>query len=375
MKPFNFVCLLCGLIAPLSAQITITNSVFPAIGDTLHYAFGNQPDAIIQIYTPPGFDQHWDLGNLQPTQYWDQVMRDPVVGMQNAYFPDASVLFNPPNSDDEVYWQVTGDAVNDLGYYGKDPLGMGLDLPFINRPALEEAWAPVNFFDIHQTSGNILTGFPASMAPAYLLNLVPTADSFRIRITQNVLSTIDASGTLTIPGGTFDVLRKKQTTFLSKAVDVKVAPLGWIDISTIGGSLILPLGVDTVVTFHFLNDVSKETIAACTINSAQNEVTGVRYKVVGTPTATTTPGHAVEMEVYPNPVHHTLYGHFQADAGADYALRLFNDRGQLMQEQTIEAPSGQNDFSLPVAGLPRGMYRLVLVRDGTTMDCRSVVAD
>jgi hypothetical protein len=155
--------------------------------------------------------------------------------------------------------------VNDLGYFGLDELGLGLTLLFKKTPGLEVSWAPANFFDIHQSSSNVLTAFDAPLAPPILLNLVPTADSFRIRITYQRLGVIDAWGTLAIPGGTFDVLRKKQTEYKSTAVDVKVAPLGWIDISTIGGQQILPLGTDTITTFHFLNNVSKEAIAICTL--------------------------------------------------------------------------------------------------------------
>ena len=62
MKQRVLCCLLLwGFIQPVTAQITVTNSVFPVVGDTLHYAFGNQPGAINQIFTPPGGDQVWDL--------------------------------------------------------------------------------------------------------------------------------------------------------------------------------------------------------------------------------------------------------------------------------------------------------------------------
>ncbi|MBK8191877.1 MAG: hypothetical protein IPK76_01160 [Lewinellaceae bacterium] len=278
-----------GFTHPITAQITITNSVFPAVGDTLHYAFGNQPGAINQIFTPPGFGQQWDLSGLQPTQLWDQIMKNPQVGVAKASFPGASILYNPPNSGNEVYLQVTGNQVFNMGYFGLDELGLGLNLLFDNVPNLEETWAPINFFDLRQSSSNVLTAFDAPIAPPVLLNLVPTADSFRIRVTYQRISSIDASGTLAIPGGTFDVLRKKQTEYKSTAVDVKVAPLGWIDISTIGGQQVLPLGTDTITTFHFLNDVSKEAIAICTLNTAQNAVTGVQYKFISNcPTITFT---------------------------------------------------------------------------------------
>ena len=252
-----------GIAHPITAQITIENPVFPVVGDTLRFAFGNQPEAIQQIFTPPGGDQQWDLSNLQPTQMWDQIMNDPQTGPASPFFPGATILYNPLNSNDQVYLQVTGNQVNDMGYYGLDELGLGLNLLFRKSPTLEQSWAPVNFFDIHQSASNVLTAFDAPIAPPLLMALVPTADSFRIRVTYQRIGVIDAWGTLAIPGGTFEVLRKKQTEYKSSAVDVKVAPLGWIDISTIGGQQILPLGTDTMTTFYFLNNVSKEPIAIC----------------------------------------------------------------------------------------------------------------
>lgn len=364
-KPVLFCLLLCGFIYPVTAQITITNAVFPAVGDTLHYAFGNQPGAINQIYTPPGGGQQWDLSGLQPTQFWDQVMKNPQTGPSSGNFPGATVLTSQVNSNAEVYWQVTGNQVTDMGYFGLDELGLGLNLLFKKIPALENAWAPVNFFDLHQSASNVLTAFDAPIAPPILLNLVPTADSFRIRVTYQRISAVDAYGTLSIPNGSFDVLRKKQTEYKSMAVDVKVAPLGWIDISTIGGQQLLPLGTDTITTFHFLNDVSKEPIAICTLNTSQNQVTGVQYKAVPPPVGTNTPvQNELSVLTWPNPVQHTLNVRFTTEKGAMFQLQLINAQGQIMLEQKIDASAGVNDISVPAGHLASGVYQAVLLRNG-----------
>ncbi|MEZ5044049.1 MAG: T9SS type A sorting domain-containing protein [Saprospiraceae bacterium] len=321
-----------GFILPVRAQITSDNAVFPVVGDTLHFAFGNQPGAINQIFTPPGGDQQWDLSNLQPTQFWDQIMKDPQTGTAAASFPGASILFNPLNSNDEFYLQVTGNQVNDMGYYGHDELNLGLSLLFKKSPVLEQSWAPVNFFDIRQSSANVLTAFDAPIAPAFLLALVPTADSFRTRITYQRVSAIDAWGTLAIPGGTFEVLRKKQTEYKSTAVDVKVAPLGWIDISTIGGQQLLPLGTDTITTFHFLNNVSKEAIAICTLNTAQNAVTGVQYKVVSPPVGTDDLWLKKEhFSLYPNPAQHSVTLRWELLEDADVRIVVTDATGRQLQ--------------------------------------------
>ena len=374
MKQLVLYCLLLlSFTHSAMAQITITNSVFPAVGDTLRYAFGNQPGAINQIFTPPGGGQQWDLSNLQPTQFWNQIMKNPQTGTASGSFPGASILYNPLNSSNQVYLQVTGNQVLNMGYFGLDELGLGLTLLFKKVPALEESWAPVNFFDIHQSASNVLTAFDAPIAPPILINLVPTADSFRIRVTYQRLGVVDAWGSLAIPGGTFDVLRKKQTEYKSTAVDVKVAPLGWIDISTIGGQQLLPLGTDTITTFHFLNNLSKEAIAICTLNTAQNQVTGVQYKALPPPTATFTPTFNESLFAYPNPVQNTLYVHFTNDAGAIFQLQLINAQGRLILERTVEASTAENDISIPVAHLAPGIHELMLLRDGVPVGRARVV--
>lgn len=374
MKKLILFCLFAwGFIHPATAQITVTNSVFPMVGDTLRYAFGNQPGAINQIFTPPGGDQQWDLSNLQPAQFWNQIMKNPQTGTASGAFPAANILYHPANSGSEVYLQITGTQVLDMGYFGLDELGLGLNLLFDKIPNLEESWAPVNFFDLHQSTANVLTAFDAPIAPPILLNLVPTADSFRIRVTYQRISAIDAYGMLSIPGGTFDVLRKKRTEYKSTAVDVKVAPLGWIDISTIGGQQLLPLGTDTITTFHFLNDVSKEVIAVCTLNTAQNLVTGVQYKVVSAPSATFAPTSEGSLFAWPNPVQNMLNVHFTNDAGATFQVRLINAQGRPILEQTLEATAGENDRAIPVDKLEPGVYEVILLRNGVIVGRSRVV--
>ena len=374
MKQLPLFCLLALAFShPVKAQITITNSVFPVVGDTLHYAFGNQAGAINQIFTPPGGGQTWNLSGLQPTQTWNQIIQNPAAGSAQASFPGASVLYNPPNSASQVYLQVTGTQVLNMGYFGLDELGLGLNLLFDKIPNLEDAWAPVNFFDLRQSASNVLTAFDAPIAPPILLNLVPSADSFRIRVTYQRVSAVDAFGTMTIPAGTFEVLRKKQTEYKSMAVDVKVAPLGWIDISTIGGQQLLPLGTDTITTFHFLNDVSKEAIAICTLNTAQNAVTGVQYKALNTSTATFSPTFKEAMFAYPNPVNHTLNVHFTADPGTTYQLRLIDAAGKPVLEQTLEASAAEHDVSISVADLAAGIYAMMLQRNGVSVGRARVV--
>jgi hypothetical protein len=178
----------------------------------------------------------------------------------------------------ETYYDVTESTVSLVGRYGLDDLGLGLRLNFKYNPPLVERIAPLQFdFMVYQSASNILTAFDASIAPPVLLNLSPTADSFRIRITYQQIDAVDATGNIVIPNHNYDVLRQKRTTYKSTAVDVKVASLGWIDISTIGGQQLLPLGTDTINTHHYLNSNLKEPVVLVTLNTAQNAALRIEF--------------------------------------------------------------------------------------------------
>lgn len=268
-----------GFSAGIHAQITVTNATFPAVNDTVFYAVDANSNPIIQIFTPPGGNQNWNLSGLQPNQPGSTVYRNPNTGAQSANFPGAELLV--VEAGREMYYNVTGNRVELLGYYGSDPIGLGINLLIPYNPPLVERRAPVNFFDINQVSSGVLVPFSQAQVPANLLQLFPAqADSFRIRIAVNRLDVVDAWGTLSIPGGCYPVLREKRTQYEEKRLDAKVPPLGWLDVTDVAIQFwgLQQLGVDTIVQHHFFSTVDKQEIAVVRLNNAQNAVEMVRFK-------------------------------------------------------------------------------------------------
>lgn len=265
-----------GLLIPMTAQITIPNTVFPVPGDQLSFAIDDQPQGIVM--GPPGFGLQWDFSHLQPSSTWTQVFLDPQTGADIGYFPTAALLYKSPDGQVDIYQSVSASQVATLGISGPDPLLLGLDLVARFNPPVVQQRAPVNFFDINQTSSGILAPFHPSLLPGS--NLLPfNADSMRIRAAMSRFDAVDAVGTMAIPGGAFDVLRQKSTEYIEKRLDAKIAPLGWLDVTDVAVQYLgLDLGVDTIVTFQFLNDQSKEPIAICTTDNTQLRVVRVRYK-------------------------------------------------------------------------------------------------
>ena len=344
------------------AQITVTNSVFPVIGDTLHYAFGNQLDAINAVYTPPGGNQVWDLSALQADSTWGAIYQDPLTGVGQASFPGAALMIAPADAlpGQEDYLNVTATEVSQPGSYGVDPLQLGSSWTVQWTPeGLPISWAPLNFFDIRQVSTGTLHNYhPSEMPPGWTTQF-PTNDSIRMRATISVLGAVDAWGTLTIPGGSYEVLREKRTMYTETRVDAKIAPLGWIDVTDIcvnqyGMGAVL--GVDTTVTFHFVNDQSKETIALCEINSAQNEVLRVRYKVADFSTAVEGAAAAdATVRVFPNPATDRIQVQAPGFPSGAYELLVMDAMGRQVVRSRGAAHGLQLD--LDINGLEAGMYQ------------------
>lgn len=356
---YLFLIFFIGLAPLVRAQITITNAVFPVEGDTLHYAFDNQPGGINAL-TPPGGNQEWDFSSLQASLTWDQVFVSPQTGVAQAAYPGATLLYTPLNSDVEAYLNVTNDKVSLLGFYGDDPIGLGLNLVTMYNPPIVQARQPVNFFDINQISSGLLLPFSSNLLPAEILNQLPvTPDSLRIRLAINRLDVVDGWGDLSIPGGVFEVLREKRTEYRETRLDAKVPPLGWLDITDVAiQSLgISTLGVDTTVTLHFLNNQSKEPIAICTLDNALSQVVSVQFKNLNFSTGVTDPGRtAVQLSVFPNPAEETLTLRATDIAPGAFTLIIYDALGREAAQKKGILSGNHLAETIQVDHLEAGVY-------------------
>ena len=362
---------LLAFAIPAHAQITVTNSVFPVIGDTLFYAFGNQPNAAAAIYTPPGGSQAWDLSALQADSLWQQIFRDPATGVGAADHPGADLMYTPAGAlaGQEDYLNVTATEVAYMGSHGVDPIQIGSSWTTHWLPAQPTNWAPLNFFDIRQATSSMMTYFlPSEMPPGTVDQLGGQVDSMRFRSTFNVLEVVDAWGSLTIPGGTYPVLREKRTRYTGRRLDVHTQ-LGWLDATDMAISdwgMVDVFGVDTVPSFHFINDLSKETIAICTMNGALNTVTGVQYKVAdfstGTGSASAT---APQVRVFPNPSTDRIRIQAPDVQPGMYDVIVLDALGRQVMRRRGEAGSNNLQLDLDITGLETGIYRgAILLDDG-----------
>jgi hypothetical protein len=261
------------------AQITITSATFPVAGTTLRMVVAANPAIGIAAYTPPGGAQVWDLSGLQPGLLKNAFFQLASLGTVGSQVPGAD-LFTIPSPGTEEYYNVTANKVELMVYYGISPYLVNSPRLFRYNPPLLMRRAPMNFFDINQYSSGILEGFASSEMDPLLIQTMPfTADSFRHRVAFTRLDVVDGWGTISIPGGTYEVLREKRTLYRESRLDAKIPPLGWLDVTDNAVQKgFQGFGVDTVLSYHFFNDKEKEAIAVVTLNNDQDAVTEVMYK-------------------------------------------------------------------------------------------------
>lgn len=345
----------------LYAQITITNATFPVAGDTFHLVVDNNPGTIGSI-TPPGM-QDWDFTGLKSDATQTLIYRLAWEGSAGSQLPEAT-LVSIPKAFTERYDKVTATTIEQVAWAGPDGYGLGLDAVFRYNPPLVDRRAPLQFFDIHASSSGVLEAFhPDDFPPSFIASLPFQADSFRIRIAVSFLDAVDAFGQMSIPGGTFEVLRVKRVVYTETRVDAKISPLGWLDVTD---QVILytgntKLGVDTTATYTFLSHLSKEPIAHVTLDKNQAFATQIVYKNTD-PLSASIPSSKAQppsVRISPNPADLEARIQFLHLPPGNYQLVGYNAAGITAFRIPLTHTGGQQDYFLP-SPLPAGLYMVVL---------------
>ena len=271
----------------MQAQISITDAYFPEVGDTLKTAFDGMPSGIVINPAGGSINQTWNFNSVQGMSR-EMIYRDAAEGEASAEFPSAQ-LFVPLEPVGETYYRKTATTFEVIGYQGLDPANLGISLLVHLNPTLIERRAPLNFLDFGNSNAAILLPFATEDIPGGILDSLPiTPDSIRLRVAIDRSSIVDGWGKLSIPGGTYDVLREKLIEERETLMDVKVGvgPFSqWVDVTDLISGFDF-LGKDTITTYTFYNDAEKEAIAIVTVDNLDNDIVdAVEYKDNGIQTS------------------------------------------------------------------------------------------
>lgn len=358
-------------------QITITNEVFPKVGDTLQSAIDVRPDGV--MITAPGPDQSWMFDRLNGLVRLFVEVKNASEGGAAASFPSADQVIDA-GTGTERYYRVTHDRIEELGYRGIDPVFNSVELlAFYQRPYIIQR-APINYEDQNQMQAILLIPYAYDELPDSIINQFPlpiSPDSVRLKIVIDREDEVDAWGTLEIPTGTFDVLREKRTEIRTSTVEAKVIGLGgWFDI-TQTLITILPnpdvLEKDTLVTFNYFSNRSKEPIAIVSLDDLGNPVR-VDFKASGrtTPVIIQPTGN-IDIHVSPNPTLGRCVFEFENLPPGEYSLQVINILGVKIWERKFDA-YGSISLAEDLSGLRKGTYLYSLKTDrGATLKTKRLI--
>lgn len=340
-----FAIALLGLTFPVTGQITITDATFPAAGDTLKTATDNSPEGI--VITGAGGPFSWDYSTLNADAKLATPFRPAAEGMAFSSYPNAELVVIL-DAGAETYYDVTSTAFSNLGLSGSEILsGFPLDADLKFTPPLKERVAPLSYPAVNNSESSLTIAIPLSALPGDLLDSlgIPSGfiDSIGVKLTITRTDFVDAFGTLTIPGGAYDVLRLKRTDYSNTRLEVYNSLLGWQDVTDL-----FPIdgfGQDTSISYQFLNDTEKEPIAVVTMDSSGLTPAFVDFKDNGVISAlkdlTVT---LSDVRVYPNPVSDLTTISFKPEPAERYTLRLFNSNGKVVLLKDVS--SGFEQFSM-----------------------------
>lgn len=269
--------------ATVNAQITVTNSTFPALGDTLKMAIDYNP-AGSSFITPPGGGQVWNWSQLQADALHAVIYKAASNGTVGGSVPTAS-LFAKPDGTTEEYYAADASKFAKVAQYGIVAHAPSTVPKLTNlNPSWIERRSPMNFFDINQQQTNTIDEFTAAeVSPDFFQRTGLSPSSVRLRTSYLRLDVVSAWGTLTIPNGSFEVLREKRVTYHSTTLDYYHSILGWVnlDVNTLGSIYSeLGLGTDTTYSYHFYSNTSKEPIAVLSVATDDATVLQAEFKSI-----------------------------------------------------------------------------------------------
>lgn len=339
MKKLILSTLLLGAAFASKAQITISNSCFPKVGDRVIMHNDTLLSSAITAGTA-GANQTWNLTSIQDGfQDTTTAITLSTAPLASSY-PTATIAMAQGGG---TYGFVKATATNlDLVGYSGDLLGTGSPMAIKLNPAQSLAKVGTTFGSNYtNTSGFVIT-VPGSAVGQ------TSFDSIRMNFKQRMYNNFDAWGTVTTQAGTFNCLRNNQLIVTTQVIDVKLPFVGWMNGAQADSS--------ASGTYLFVDNTAAMEVAAIDVDSF-GTVIGARYRDVSSVNSVAdVKSSSVNMSIFPVPANSISVILTNGLAAGNYTGSIYNLNGQLMHEVTLLASNGLVVMNLNNCNLTSGMY-------------------
>lgn len=352
------------------AQIIVTNETFPNPGDTLFVKVDNLPEGLYIGTSGPA--QDWNFLNLEASFLQKKIAKEAIEGEYYVDFPKADALLDIEIG--EGYFEINRNQIALLGYAGRDPLGLNINVSGKFSEPYVERRARMEFEDKHVLNTTIFIPLIAKDLPQNILNNLPlTPDSLRINFGIERNDEIDAWGTMTVPDGIYEVLREKRVEKRNVRLEAKIGLLDWQDVTNFVTDNKF-LGEQNSTSYYFFSNKTIEPIAIVKMKEGSDKIGSVAYKadrpmVDNDNISTSNPG----VYVSPNPAIVSARFEFKNLATGTYQLKIFNILGVEVWKKEYQISSNQVD-KIPLGGFQKGTYLYSLIDEkGKTLTTKRLM--
>ncbi len=263
------------------AQPVISNRYFPSVGDTLALARASDVATRQVTITPSAEYQIWNYGFLDSVG--SSVERyEAVPDSIKQNFPDADLMTTIEGQ--QAVFNKTNTRFEILGFKNIRFQNLFFKINLIPDNPILQRRADLTHITVHNNHSVAVAVLAPSQFPDSLVNQLPIRpDSVRITLTNIRQDYVDAWGTLTIPKGTYPVLRVRLIEINEQQIEVKING-NWINVTPQYFSKGIPTEQgntspqDTSITYSFWSEGIKTPILRLTVNN-ENKVTKAEYRI------------------------------------------------------------------------------------------------
>lgn len=310
-----------------SAQITLTASDLGYVGLQIQQAHDTLPPTGI-MPGPSGTGQTWNFGNVSQDFVDTLTFSNPAWTANGADFPSATVCIID-GSGANAYVINTSSGATAVGF-AADLLGTGTPVSATNTPP------------------EILMNWPTTFGSDFMQTFVThaqfyygqdpgvgfTIDSVRVNSTVTKIDSMNASGSLTTPLGTFNTLRVKEFRRQFDTIDIYVQPFGWQNaaFTQMDSTLNYSWWANSIgyMLMQFNMDIPNDTVSSIVWLKATPTNTGIDELAAG------------EVPAYPNPASSSIS--FAAGANAAY-ISIYDVTGRKLETLDVSSAITMADVS------------------------------
>lgn len=350
----------------VSAQVSLTDAYFPIAGDTLRYSIADSTATVDLLSEGPA--RSWNFGNLEPAVNFSEAVSS-ATG--DTIFPNADLRVRL-DVFTVGYFRLSPTLYELVGIEGS--LDIFPDLRFATplAPPRPERRAPLTYQDGFTTqTNNTLVVSPDSLPAAVLSqfgDILGNVDSIRVTNTSTRQDTVDAFGTLTLNGQTFDVIRERRTEILNTTIEVLAGFLGYVEVTALvlasAPELANFLGEQPpMTTYYYWSPESKEAVAIVSTDTEGN-ADGITFKRFERTSSIGGPQlRQAEVKVYPNPAYGLTTFEVDDLSPGLYTLSIVNILGKRVSNTLFTAFGKRGKVEVDVSTLPFGTYLYSLTNE------------